>query len=156
MRLSAASLLALLFLSGSGCLSGADGVSPRTVLGHRGTRFGNSQIFPDKKTIYFSSATPQLNRAYLGGTWTVEDKRSVLAEAGGTLVYRFRAAQVHLVMGAPAPVRMRVRLNGTLIDEDIIRDKDLYTLLTQTDYKEGVVEIEFLDPGVEVYAFTFG
>ncbi len=155
MRLAAASLLALLFLTGSGCMPGADGISERTVLGYLDARFGNSQIFPNEIHLYFSTATPQSNRAYLGGTWTVEKERAVLGEAGGTIVYRFRAAQVNLVMGAPAPIRMRVRLNGTLIAEDIIRDKDLYTLLTQTDYEEGVVEIEFLDPGVEVYAFTF-
>lgn len=131
--------------------------SPETYLGYgRGTRFGNTDIVPDRARIYFASMTPAPNRAYFGGTWTVGEESATAGAAGATLTYRFRARQVHLVMGAPEPVRMRVRHNGTLIAEDVVHDRDLYTLLTQTGYEEGVVEIEFLDPGVSVFAFTFG
>ncbi len=131
--------------------------SPETYLGYgRGTRFGNTDIVPDRERIYFESMTPALNRAYLGGTWTVGEESARTGSAGATLTFRFNAKQVHLVMGAPGPVPMRVYHDGRLIAEDVVQEKDLYTLLTQTDYEEGIVKIEFLDAGVEVFAFTFG
>lgn len=130
--------------------------SPETYLGYeRGTRFGTA-VVPDEQRTYAAPPSAVLNRAYLDGAWTVQDERSVLAEAGGRIVYRFRAAKVHLVMGAPAPVRVRLRLDGALIGEITVSAKDLYTLVDKDGYAEGLLEIEFLDPGVEVYAFTFG
>jgi hypothetical protein len=87
------------------------------------------------------------------------------------LSYRFHARDVNLVMG-PAmrglPVRFQVSLDGQPLRDAHGSDTDadgrgtlsrqrLYQLVRQaapiTDRR---FEIEFLDPGAEVFAFTFG
>jgi hypothetical protein len=87
------------------------------------------------------------------------------------VTFRFRARDLHLVLGPGAghkPVRFRVLLDGKLpgpnhgmdVDADgngVVREQQLYQLIRQ---KNGVQEheftIEFQDPHVEAYSFTFG
>lgn len=107
----------------------------------------------------------------LGGDWAVQDEHVENRAAGGRLAYRFRARDVHLVLG-PAddgrPVRFRVRIDGQAPAADRGTDVDaggmgtvdthrLYQLVRQADpRKERLFEIEFLEPGARAYAFTFG
>lgn len=67
-----------------------------------------------------------------------------------------------------APVRFRVRIDGAAPGANVGSDIDaqglgrvdgerLYQLIRQTGaVRERTFEIEFLDPGVHVFAFTFG
>ncbi len=118
-----------------------------------------------------SEAPLSLNHWSLAGDWTVERGFSVLNEAGGRIAYRFHARDLHLVMG-PATrgdsVRFRVTLDdqepgaahGADVDEQgngTVDEQRLYQLIRQPGRVTDVTfEIEFLDPGVEAYAFTFG
>ena len=84
---------------------------------------------------------------------------------------RFHARDVNLVMSPPAaatPVRFRVTIDGKPpgdahgldVDEQgygtVIKPR-LYQLIRQPgDVGERTVEVEFLDPGVATFAFTFG
>jgi hypothetical protein len=95
----------------------------------------------------------------------------VLNKAGGRIAYGFHARDLHLVMGPPGrgtSVRFRVTLDGQPpraahgvdVDEQgngTVTELRLYQLIRQpkpiTDRR---FEIEFLEPGVEAYAFTFG
>jgi hypothetical protein len=43
-----------------------------------------------------------LNHWALAGDWTIERRKSVLDRAGGRILFRFHARDVHLVMG-PRP-----------------------------------------------------
>jgi hypothetical protein len=89
----------------------------------------------------------------------------------GKIVFRFHARDVHLVLGpAPnrKPVRFRVTIDGAApganhgVDTDAqgdgkITDQRLYQLIRQKDaIEDRTFEIEFLDPGAQAYAFTFG
>ena len=112
-----------------------------------------------------------LNQWALGGRWKVGDERAVLDAAPGRIVFRFRARDLHLVLGPGAdgkPVRFRVLLDGKAPGADhgmdidaegqgTVREQRLYQLIRQ---KGGVQEheftVEFLDPHVEAYSFTFG
>jgi hypothetical protein len=96
---------------------------------------------------------------------------TVLNQAKGRIVYRFHARDLHLVMGPAAPgtsVRFRVLIAGQPpgaahgLDVDAqgygtVTEQRLYQLIRQpkpiSDREFGV---EFLDPGVAVFAFTFG
>jgi cytochrome c biogenesis protein CcdA/thiol-disulfide isomerase/thioredoxin len=147
--------------------------SPETYLGHaRAEHFaspGGQQ--PDRQADYALPATLALNQWALGGRWTVGDEDAQLAQAGGRIAFRFHARDLHLVL-APAPdgkpVRYRVRLDGqppgAAAGGDVSADGSgqvgehrLYQLIRQTgDVRERTFEIEFLDPGVHAYAFTFG
>jgi hypothetical protein len=83
----------------------------------------------------------------------------------------FQARDLHLVLGAGAdgkPVRFRVLLDGAPpgadhgsdVDADgvgTVDEQRLYQLIRQTGaVRDRTFEIEFLDPGVTAYAFTFG
>ncbi|WP_258223906.1 thioredoxin family protein, partial [Stenotrophomonas sp. HMWF003] len=147
--------------------------SPETYLGHaRAQSFaspGGQQ--PERATDYTVPATLRLNQWALGGRWTVGDEDAHLDAAGGRIAFRFHARDLHLVL-APAvdgtPVRYRVRIDGqppgAAAGGDVSADGSgqvgehrLYQLIRQRgDVRERTFEIEFLDPGVHAYAFTFG
>ena len=91
--------------------------------------------------------------------------------AGGRIALRFHARDLHLVMGPPAPetpVRFRVLIDGqppgaahgTDVDDQgngTVTEPRLYQLIRQPGpIADRTFEIEFLDPGVQAYAFTFG
>ena len=111
-----------------------------------------------------------LNRWALAGEWTIEPEKVVLAEAGGSIHYRFHARDAHLVLsrGAREPIAFRVLLDGEApgpargedIDEDgggLLEDGRLYQLVRQRDgVRERTLQITFRDPGAEAYVFTFG
>jgi hypothetical protein len=112
-----------------------------------------------------------LNHWALSGDWTVRHQGSVLHQANGWIAHRFHARDLHLVMGAAmpgAPARFRVLIDGHPpgaahgIDIDdqgsgTVAEQRLYLLIRQPGpVTDRQFEIEFLDPGVEAFAFTFG
>ena len=89
----------------------------------------------------------------------------------GAIVYRFHARDLHLVLGPASdgkPVRFRVTLDGKAPGADHGEDCDangegtvsesrLYQLIRQkAGAEDRVFRIEFLTPGVQAFAFTFG
>jgi cytochrome c biogenesis protein CcdA/thiol-disulfide isomerase/thioredoxin len=105
------------------------------------------------------------------GLWTVGPEMAVLDKAPGGLVYHFYARDLHLVLGPNADgtaVRFRVTVDGaapgdkhgTDVSADgsgVVTDQRLYQLVRQNGgIADRTFEIEFLDPGVHAYAFTFG
>lgn len=147
--------------------------SPETYLGYvRGERF-NQEIKTDIDTTYVIPNNPAINQASFGGRWRVEHESARVVEQNASLTYRFLASAVHLVMGSTnGAIRVRVTLNGAPIPPParpaemreingetilMVNGKDLYTLIDQKGiYKEGLLQIEFLDAGADVFAFTFG
>jgi thiol-disulfide isomerase/thioredoxin len=126
---------------------------------------------PDQPRVYMPPARLGLNRWALSGDWTVEKGATVLNKADGRIIYQFYARDLHLVMGPTMrgnPVRFRVRIDGKApgaahgmdIDEQGMGtavEQRLYQLVRQPmPVVERQFEIEFLDPGVAAYAFTFG
>ncbi len=117
-----------------------------------------------------SQKQPRLNHWALAGEWTIGAENVVLDEAGGSIVYRFHARDAHLVLspGARGPIPFRVRLDGEApgtshgvdVNEDgngLLREGRMYQLVRQHDMvRERTLEITFLEPGAEAYAFTFG
>jgi thiol-disulfide isomerase/thioredoxin len=121
--------------------------------------------------VYAVPPRLEVNRWALAGDWTVEKGAPVLNKPGGRIVYQFYARDLHLVMGPTAkgtPVRFRVRIDGKPpgaahgldVDEQgmgTVAEQRLYQLVRQwMPVAERQFEIEFLDPGVAAYAFTFG
>lgn len=125
----------------------------------------------DKPRMYELPARLRLNEWALSGDWTVKKDAATLNKANGRIAYRFHARDLHLVVGAAAPgtpVRFRVLIDGQPpgaahgIDVDdqgngTIAEQRLYQLIRQSrPIADRQFEIEFLDPGVEAFAFTFG
>ena len=125
----------------------------------------------DTSYAYAAPTRLRLNHWALAGAWTVQRGAVALDQAGGRIVYRFQARDLHLVMAPAAratPLRFRVLVDGqppgpahgTDVDDQgdgTLTEPRLYQLLRQPGpVTERTFEITFLDPGVEAYAFTFG
>jgi hypothetical protein len=148
-------------------------LSEETYLGYeRAHHFASpGGVARDRANDYRGPASLRTNQWALAGDWTVERERAVLNLVAGRIAYRFHARDLHLVLGPSAdgkPVRFRVLLDGKApladhgFDVDaqgngVIDGQRLYQLVRQTaGGKDRLFEIEFLDPGVQAYAFTFG
>jgi hypothetical protein len=147
--------------------------SPENYLGHERTEnfVSPGRAGVDKPRVYAAPARLKLNDWALSGDWTVKKDAVVLNKPNGRIAYRFHARDLHLVM-APAvrgaSVRFRVLIDGQPpgvahgIDVDdqgngTVAEQRLYQLIRQsTPIADRQFEIEFLDPGVEAFAFTFG
>jgi thiol-disulfide isomerase/thioredoxin len=125
----------------------------------------------DKRRVYAAPAQLRLNQWALSGDWMVGKQATVLNKANGRIAYRFHARDLHLVMGPAArgtSVRFRVLIDGKPpgaahgIDIDdqgngTVDEQRLYQLIRQPKpIADRQFEIEFLDSGVEAFAFTFG
>ncbi|UVE69962.1 cytochrome c biogenesis protein DipZ (plasmid) [Burkholderia pyrrocinia] len=151
----------------------ADVRSPETYVGYaRAEDFSSpGGVVRDAAHRYDAPARPDLNDWGLAGTWQVGAERASLAAPAGRIVYRFHARDLHLVLGPGAngqPVRFRVTLDGAApgaahgADVDAqgygtVTGQRLYQLVRQPGaIADRTFAIEFLDPGVDAYAFTFG
>ena len=146
--------------------------TPETYLGYgRSERFASPDGAAfDERRAYELPERLRLNHWALGGEWTIGRENVVLDQAGGSIAYRFHARDAHLVLspGAREPIPFRVLLDGEApgpshgvdVDEDgngLLRDGRLYQLVREHDaVRERTLEITFLEPGAEAYAFTFG
>jgi cytochrome c biogenesis protein CcdA/thiol-disulfide isomerase/thioredoxin len=147
--------------------------SPETYIGYERQEHYASpeELAKDNDERYSLPARPRLNQWGLEGWWTVRNEHAVLGTAPGKIVFRFHARDLHLVLGprkGGKPVRFRVLLDGAppLDDAGVDVDKQgsgavnehrLYQLIRQKGAVEDrTFQIEFLDPGVEAFAFTFG
>jgi thiol-disulfide isomerase/thioredoxin len=147
--------------------------SPENYVGYERTeKFASpGGAVPDRRRVYAAPTRLTLNHWALSGDWTVEKQATVLNKANGRIVYRFHARDLHLVMGPAArgtSVRFRVLIDGRPpgaahgIDVDdqgygTVTEQRLYQLIRQPKpIADRQFEIEFLDPGVEAFAFTFG
>jgi cytochrome c biogenesis protein CcdA/thiol-disulfide isomerase/thioredoxin len=166
----------LIDASGHGVQMAADSGdvrSPETYVGYqRAEHFASPQtVTPDKTAHYSAPAEPTLNQWGLSGQWTVESESAALSAANGGIVYRFHARDLHLVLGPGAdgkPVRFNVKIDGkapgdahgTDVAADgsgTVTEQRLYQLVRQPgDVADHTFTIEFTDPGVTAYAFTFG
>ena len=147
--------------------------SPETYVGyHRAEHFASTEkIAQDSKRVYTPQPRLSLNQWALSGSWKVGEESAVLQTVPGKIIFRFHARDLHLVLGSTKdgkPVRFTVKLDGTAPGDDHGVDTDsngagtvqshrLYQLIRQKgSVEDRTFEIEFLDPGVQAFAFTFG
>jgi len=147
--------------------------SPETYVGY-GRAVGIASpggIVADERRVFSAPAGLRRNQWALAGDWRIGLEPALLEEPGGVISYRFHARDLHLVMGPPPgrpPVRFTVRLDGETpgdahgVDIDATGDgtadyQKMYQLIRQQPpIGDRLFEIEFLDPGIEAYVFTFG
>ncbi len=151
--------------------------SPETYLGSaRAENFASPErMARDSRKTYSPPARPALNQWGFGGSWNAGAESGTLESAPGKIVFRFHSRDLHMVLGpskngAPVrfPIRFNVKLNGAAPGDDHGSDSSaegagevqqprMYQLIRQKgSIKDVTFEIEFLDPGVEVFSFTFG
>jgi thiol-disulfide isomerase/thioredoxin len=158
------------------------GVEAEADWEHLGTRetylgYGRTENFAsahsgafDEPGAYEFPADMRSNHWALAGNWTVGRENVVVGQAGGSIAFRFDARDAHLVLapGAHGPIPFRVLVDGERpgpshgvdVDEDghgVLHDGRLYQLIrAHHTPRERTLEITFLAPGAEAYAFTFG
>ncbi len=128
-------------------------------------------VIEGRSRIYSTPSHVSLNNWGLAGDWNIGAECATLGSAHGKIVYRFHARDLHLVLGTQPgakPVRFRVTIDGAppgaAHGSDVAADgsgtidgQRLYQLVRQPgDIQDRTFTIEFLDPGVDAYAFTFG
>ena len=147
--------------------------SPENYVGYERTENFASRdgVGRDRRRLYAAPARLALNQWALVGDWTMGRQATVGNGPNGRIVYRFHARDLHLVMGPPrqgVSVRFRVAIDGQPpgsahggdVDEGgngTVVEQRLYQLIRQPKpIVDRQFEIEFLDAGVETFAFTFG
>ena len=125
----------------------------------------------NKRHAYAVPLRLRLNQWALSGEWTLKTEAAVLNAGGGWIAYRFHARDLHLIMGPSerrGAVPFRVRIDGqppganhgSDVDaqgKGSVAEQRLYQLVRQSGpIADRQFEIEFLDSGVEAFAFTFG
>jgi thiol-disulfide isomerase/thioredoxin len=127
-------------------------------------RFEEPQDYPEPSGLSLNEWAPS-------GLWTLAEHAAVLGEAPGRIAIRFHARDVNLVMGPPArgtSVPFRVLIDGEVpgaahgsdVDEQgkgTLSEQRTYQLIRQPKpIADRLLEIEYLESGVEAYCFTFG
>jgi thiol-disulfide isomerase/thioredoxin len=146
--------------------------SLETYLGYeRAENFASRGGAVGNRHVYAIPAQLKLNQWALAGDWSVQREAARLNESGGWIAYRFHARGLHLILGPAvggSSLRFRVLLDGRPpggahgvdIDHEgngTVTDQRLYQLIRQPrPIADRQFEIEFLDSGVEAFAFTFG
>jgi cytochrome c biogenesis protein CcdA/thiol-disulfide isomerase/thioredoxin len=146
--------------------------SPETYIGYsRAENFiSPGGAVKDASHVYATEAA-RLDQWSLGGDWTIGEEKATLNKEGGRITYRFRARDLHLVLGSAdegKQIRFRVTVDGAAPGADhgadtdadgrgVVNEHRLYQLIRENGgVSDHTFEIEFLDPGVQAYAFTFG
>jgi thiol-disulfide isomerase/thioredoxin len=146
--------------------------TPETYLGYERREHFASPVSAafDEPQAYELPESLAFNQWALAGEWTIGRENVLLEQAGGSIAFRFHARDAHLVLspGTHEPIRFHVLLDdkapgpshGVDVDEDgngLLRDGRMYQLVREHDaVRERTLEITFLKPGAEAYAFTFG
>jgi thiol-disulfide isomerase/thioredoxin len=114
---------------------------------------------------------PSLNIFYLDGRWKIDSEYAESAEAGTSITYRCRAADVFLVADGPTDAELEIRVDGQALPAENcgadVQLKDgraiarldggrLYHLVAAHEVTTMTVEVTCRTPGTRAYAFTFG
>jgi thiol-disulfide isomerase/thioredoxin len=146
--------------------------SPENYLGSiRTTNFTNSGSGRGGLRLYTIPSRLPVNHWALSGGWSLGAGSIVLYKPNGRIAYKFHARDLHLVMGPTKPgasVHFRILIDGNPpgsahgsdVDEQgvgAVTEQRMHQLIRQPGpIRERHFEIEFLDPGVEAFSFTFG
>ncbi|HTK02496.1 MAG TPA: cytochrome c biogenesis protein DipZ [Bordetella sp.] len=150
----------------------ADIGSPETYIGYeRAERFVSGRVTPDAPAAYQLTRQLGINEWGLAGKWKVGADEAVLDGDSGRIAYRFKARDLHLVLGPGPdgkPVPFKVTVDGKVPGDahgadvtadgiGVVEDQRLYQLVREPgDVAEHEFSIEFLAPQVSAYSFTFG
>jgi thiol-disulfide isomerase/thioredoxin len=145
--------------------------SPESYLGYAKAEGFASDAFQNGSRVYAIPSQLALNQWALEGDWTINEGAAVLNKPNGRLVYRFHARDVNLIMGPPTgsqAVRFTVKVDGrpvgsahgTDIDDQgngtVTRQRTYQLVRQQGRITDRQFEIQFMDPGVQAFCFTFG
>jgi cytochrome c biogenesis protein CcdA/thiol-disulfide isomerase/thioredoxin len=145
--------------------------TPELYLGYSRIAYFDSpeRIIPNKDSAYTIPTGIPLNTFAYGGTWNIGEERAKPTK-GAKLTLHFDASEVFLVM-RPTETNVaggiKVYLDGVPVS-DALKGEDvtnsnvkvttdkLYKLIKLPRPGQHILELEILDPDIELFAFTFG
>ena len=145
--------------------------SPETYIGYaRADRFVSPGGLAKDQLKTYALAPLSLNDWALEGSWLDKKQSATSFAPGAKIGFRFHARDLHLVLGSASgkPVRFRVALDGQAPGGDagidvaadgsgVVKGQRLYQLIRQKGaVRDRTFTIEFVDPGLEAFSFTFG
>ena len=145
--------------------------SPETYIGYaRADRFVSPGGLAKDQLKTYALAPLSLNDWALEGSWLDKKESATSFAPGAKIGFRFHARDLHLVLGSASgkPVRFRVALDGQAPGADagidvaadgsgVVKGQRLYQLIRQKGaVRDRTFTIEFVDPGLEAFSFTFG
>ena len=133
----------------------------------RQERFASPEnVAAGKAQQYTLPATLPADEFAVAGSWTFEPEYALVSAPGAKLQLHFNAKDVYLVMTSDKPIAVNVHLlspNQKNQSDDVdnsggltVSASRLYHLVQLDSAQEGIVELQFTQPGVDVFAFTFG
>lgn len=142
--------------------------TPETYLGARRAEYYylSGRVVEGRKEFKTESSIP-VNTYSLGGIWTVGEEQ-IISGNKSEITQHFSGRNVFLVMGPGKNTNAKVKvfLDGEEITthsgEDVkagevtLDSYRLYSLISLDKQEEHTLKLQFLTPGTEVYAFTFG
>ena len=121
---------------------------------------GNGDVSRKYEGSFIIPESLSVNKFYLGGKWRIENEYIESIEES-IVVFSYDAREVYLVAESISGSRIQVKneikgqegmVNVSNID---ISGSTLYTIISNKERKTGVIRIK-ADPGVRMYALTFG
>ncbi len=145
-------------------------MTPETYLGmKRADRYSSPEkINPDVVADYSYPTSLGENAWALQGKWNVDGDYITSAAANAGIKIRFQAKNVYLVMGNTTghPLSVKVLLDGEAVvsnkGNDVVNGvvrvpmHGLYHILSFGATHSGVLQVIAMEPGLQVYTFTFG
>ncbi len=140
--------------------------SPETYFGSaRNQYLGNGKTSVAGLQMMEIPASISSNVLYLGGTWNFTDQYAE-TRVNDTAVFRYSAKNVYFVASSSQATEVRVMLDGKPITSGsgsdvsnsvvVVGPEQLYTIVQGADYGEHTLELDFAQPGLRAYTFTFG
>ena len=144
--------------------------TPETYLGStRASHYAGNPALAEQATNYRFPIFLPLHSWALAGNWQVDGEHITATAANASLRLNFQAKQVFLVLGSATgkPITAKLALNGQPLNNNnaghdghhqtiTVNKHRLYSLVSQKDSANGLLEITASEPGLEAYAFTFG
>jgi thiol-disulfide isomerase/thioredoxin len=147
--------------------------SPETYIGYaRATNFASTGgLKRDGARLYIAPSKLAVNRWGLAGEWRAGSEFATLIGGTGSVAYRFHARDLHMVLAPTVPgqsIRFRITIDGLAPGANHGADVEpggagridaprMYQLVRQRQtIADRTFQIEFLDPGLRAYVFTFG
>lgn len=96
------------------------------------------------------------NRLYLAGSWDFDPEYAEALQAGAEVNFRYEAKNVYMVARAETPVQIEVSKDGQVVQEVVVQQDQLYGLIEGDQAEEGLLQLRVLDPGLQIFTFTFG
>jgi cytochrome c biogenesis protein CcdA/thiol-disulfide isomerase/thioredoxin len=144
--------------------------SPETYLGAQRMQYlyPNGSVGIGEKNFTLSENIPS-NTFTLGGAWKINDE-SATSVKNSVIEYNFSANNVYLVLSPSlrGTSKVKVFIDGNpisasmsgsdVLSGEVILDRDrLYNLVNlRGKFGQHILRLEFENPGIEAFAFTFG